>query len=360
MLRLSTLVITIIGLSACTSGVDPFDTPDGPSPTADDYYTDRAGPGELWAAPTRDDASPYDAAACDGEEGIQLLAEEYLREDGLFHARVSTPQNAIVQLAPPSGGRFRVSAIGVHLWHLCARSVCTDPETESACDEFLDYHSPDPFEDPLIVDVDIAEGDSAFVLLGGCLPTSCSYDVTVHPPLSLGDACEVPYWGNEVRRCNFGLVCLRERSEMGVGVGHCEHETAPDILDVEATRDPREGYTVRFRITGRDETRDVQRVGFQLVGERGVPLDAPIEREMTVSYADDDTFTGVASHGFSRGTWLSFWLIDASGLESSRFFATVGAADLLEPGESCDSQRVTNVCPERTYCGGSTEFTCNR
>ncbi|TVQ99889.1 MAG: hypothetical protein EA398_11850 [Deltaproteobacteria bacterium] len=152
----------------------------------------------------------------------------------------------------------------------------------------------------------------------------------------------------------------------------CGEPAAPVLDRVTAVRTALNA--VRITIDGRDENADVVELSLSLYrpGEEEPAFTyAPLalgdalrgQRSFTWSItADEARFNGLLNatdpaFGFDR---IAVMLTDATGLTSETVFVDYPAVEVLEPGASCDLQRVRNVCPEPQVCGriSATEARC--
>lgn len=252
-----------------------------------------------------------------------------------------------LRFVAPVAGLWRVSAQGSNLWSFSGHRACEGADTEVTCRQFTDYHSPDPFSRPLSFDLELAAGETAWLLASGCLGGACSWSVEVSAPVTLEGRCRLNFSPDD---CRDGWFC-GEHSGLPSGVGRCVEATAPTLREATVFE---WDQTLRVRVHGVDTSRDVHQVEVETFGADGGRL-ATATGYLTVDGGDDfigrahvDPGARVRTAGVAA---VELTLVDRRGLRSAPLRVVVRSPVVADPGQPCDPAGVDNVCPARHRCG---------
>ena len=250
-----------------------------------------------------------------------------------------------MRFTAPVAGLWRVSAQGSNLWSFSAHRACEGAGTEVACRQFTDFHSSNPFTQPLSFDLELAAGESTFLLASGCSSTGCAWTVDIAPPITAEGRCSL---SAPASACRDGWFC-RDGAGLPSGVGVCVEATAPalDAASAFAWDD-----TVRLRVEGSDTSRDTSRAEVEVLGAD----DAPITTTTAYLSRDEgDRIVGravvyVGPRVAAVTQALRVTLIDARGLRSETRRVALSPPVIAGPAQPCDEHGVDNVCPARHRC----------
>ncbi len=252
-----------------------------------------------------------------------------------------------MRFTAPVAGLWRVSARGQNLWSFSAHRACEGASTEVACRQFRDYHAANPFSQPLAFDLELAAGETSFMLASGCLGGSCSWSVEVAPPVTVAGRCRMNLVPGD---CREGWFCA-EGTSLPSGVGQCLEATPPVLSEARAFA--WEG-ALRLRVTGRDASRDVSSAEVELLDAEGVLFVTTIANLGLTS--EGDSFVGRATVYLGARVLavpisaMRVTLTDHRGLRSQTLRAVVSPPTLSNPGAPCDAAGVDNVCPIAYRC----------
>lgn len=332
----------------------------GDAPLVVDTAPDAPSPGDVPPAEDVPPVVPPDAGPACARRSVDLNAHA-TREGGF---RVTAPASARsgigrcqtwqgggsdrwLRFVAPVAGLWRVSARGSNLWSFSAHRACEGTDTEVACRQFTDYHSPEPFSRPLTFDLELAAGETAWLLASGCLGGACSWSVEVAPPVTAEGRCRLNFSPGD---CRDGWFC-GEHAGLPSGVGRCVEATAPTLREASVFEWEQ---TLRVRVHGVDTSRDVRQVEVETFGADGGRL-ATSTGYLTVDGGDDfvgrahvDPGARVRTVGVAS---VELTVVDRRGLRSAPLRVPVRPPVVAEPGQPCDPAGVDNVCPARHRCG---------
>ncbi len=252
-----------------------------------------------------------------------------------------------MRFVAPVAGLWRVSALGSNLWSFSAHRACEGAETEVACRQFTDYHSSAPFSRPLTFDLELAAGETTWLLASGCLGGACTWAVEIAPPVTVEGRCRLSGGADE---CREGWFC-GEHTGLPSGVGRCVEATAPTLREASVFEWER---TLRVRVHGVDASRDTASVEAELFGRDGARL-STATGYLAVDGGDDfigrahvDPGARVLTVGVAA---VELTLVDRRGLRSAPLRVAVRPPIVADPGQPCDPSGVDNVCPAAHGCG---------